>query len=128
MNKRLFPTAALVLALSACGGSPAPEAPAPEPAVFDPTGTYDVLVVAQGMELGGVMTIEGSAAEGYKGYIDTEMGGAALTNVVLDGQTMTFEIPDAGMVAEIVFEGDEFEGDMSGGMGDATIQGVKRSG
>ncbi|UCD23302.1 MAG: hypothetical protein JSW51_09615 [Gemmatimonadota bacterium] len=132
MRKRFLLAAALGFFLTACAGNPAPEvpppAPEPEPAAFDPTGTYDIVVTAQGMEIGGVMTIEGSAAEGYKGYIDTEMGGAALLNVVLGGLTMTFEIPDAGMVAEIIFEGDEFSGDMSGGMGDATIQGVKRSG
>jgi hypothetical protein len=41
---------------------------------------------------------------------------------------MTFSVPDAGAIVEVIFEGDEFEGQMSGGMGEATIQGVKRSG
>jgi hypothetical protein len=132
VTARFFLAATLGCLLSACAGNPTAEPPAPAaapvPAALDPTGTYDILVTAQGMEIGGVLTIRGSADAGYTGNIDTEMGGAAITDITVDGQTMTFSVPDAGAIVEVIFEGDEFEGQMSGGMGEATIQGVKRSG
>ena len=80
------------------------------------------------MELGGVIIIEGSAEAGYSGSIDTDMGGASLEDIAIDGQTMTFSIPEGGMTAEVVFEGNEFTGWLAGGMGDADIIGVKRTG
>jgi hypothetical protein len=80
------------------------------------------------MELGGVLIIDGSAEAGYTGSIDTEMGGAALADIAVDGQAMTFSIPEGGMTAEVTFEGNEFTGWMAGGMGDADIIGVKRTG
>ncbi len=128
MTKRPFLAITLGLLLSACAGSPTPEAPAPapEPEVFDPAGTYDILVAAQGMEIVGVLTITGSADAGYTGDIDTEMGGAPITDIVVEGQTVTFRIPEAGATVELLFEGDEFTGQMTGNMGDATIEGVKR--
>lgn len=129
MKKRAFLAAALGLALSACASGPPPAPPAPPtPPPLDPTGTYDILVSAQGMEIGGTMTIRGSAEAGYTGDVDTEMGGAGMTSIVVDGQTMTFSIPEGGMSGEVVFDGDEFTGTMSGGMGDASITGVKRTG
>jgi len=78
------------------------------------------------MELGGVMTIQGSAEAGYTGTMETEMGGGAMDNIVVDGQTMTFSLSEFGMSGELEFEGDEFSGFMSGGMGEADIYGVKR--
>ncbi len=50
------------------------------------------------------------------------------TNVAVDGQIMTFSLSEVGMDAELEFEGDEFSGFLAGGMGDADIYGVKRSG
>ncbi len=129
MKRRLVLSAAFGFLLTACAGGPAPEPVAPPaPPPLDPTGTYDITVSAQGMEIGGTLVIGGSSAAGYTGSIDTEMGGAALADVVLDGQTMTFSIPEGGMSAEVTFEGDELTGWMAGGMGDADIIGVKRSG
>lgn len=74
------------------------------------------------------MVIQGSAAAGYTGTVETEMGGGSMANVVVEGQTMTFSLTEVGMDAELEFEGDEFSGFLAGGMGDADIFGVKRSG
>ena len=127
MKRRVLIAAAIGFFVSACasGTPPAPPAP-PAPPPFDPTGTYDFTVSAQGMEIGGVMTIQGSAGAGYTGTIDTEMGGGAMANIVVDGHTMTFSLSEVGMDAELEFEGDEFTGFLAGGMGDADIYGVKR--
>ena len=126
MIKRLTTATVLGFLLSACAGGPPPEPPGPPP--FDPVGTYDFVVAGEGFELTGVMVIRGSAAEGFTGSVDTEMGGATLTDIAVDGQTMTFYIPDADAAVEIVFEGDRFSGGMSGGMGGADFYGTKRRG
>jgi hypothetical protein len=116
----------LGLLVTACAGGAPPEPPAPAP--IDPAGTYDIVVVAEGMEVTGVMVIRGSAEAGYTGNIDTDMGGAAIYDIEVEGDTLRFSIPDAGMTAEVVFEGMEFTGWLAGDMGDASVQGVKRSG
>ena len=126
MIKRLTTAAAFGFLMSACAGGPPPEPPAPPP--LDPTGTYDISVAAEGMEITGVMIIQGSAEEGYTGSVDTEMGGAALSNIIVDGQTMTFYIPEADADVQVVFEGDDFSGGMVGVMGDAGFYGTKRKG
>ena len=123
MLKRLFSVAVVSVALAACAGGPPPEPPAPPP--LDPTGTWEVAVDAQGMMIVGYMTISGSAEAGYRGDIDTDMGGAALSNIAVDGQTLTFEIPDAGVSVTLEVDGDEFSGTMSGAMGDGTITGMR---
>ena len=129
MRRRLVLSAALGFLLTACAGGPpaAPAAPAAPPPL-DPTGTYDITVSAQGMEIGGVLIIEGSAETGYTGRVDTDMGGGAISNVTVDGQTMTFSIADAGADVEVIFDGDELSGFLAAAMGDADIYGVKRSG
>lgn len=126
MIRRIAAAAALGLLLAACAGGPPPEPPAPPP--LDPVGTYDIGVAAEGMEIAGIMTIQGNATDGYTGSIDTEMGGAAITNIAVDGQTLTFSIPDAGAEVQVLFAGDEFSGSLSGAMGDANIWGRKRTG
>ena len=124
MLKRVTTTAFLAFLLSACAGGPPPEPPAPPP--LDPVGTYDIFVAAQGMEIAGVLFIRGSAEEGYTGSIDTDMGGAGISNIAVEGQTLTFSIPEVGADVEVVFEGDEFSGGMIGDMGEAEIFGSKR--
>ena len=126
MIRRLTTAAALGLLLAACAGGPPPEPPAPPP--LDPAGTYDLFVFAQGMEIAAVMVIRGSDEEGYTGNIDADMGSASVSNIVVEGQTLTFSIPDAGADVEVVFEGAEFTGSMVGGMGNADISGTKRQG
>lgn len=117
---------ALAVVFAACSGGPPPEPPAPPP--FDPTGVYDIMVEAQGQSIAGVMSIEGSADTGYTGSVDTEMGGAAMSNIEVVGQEVTFTVPDAGVQARLLFEGDGFTGGITGAMGDALIFGTKRSG
>lgn len=126
MLKRIPIAIFLGLILSACAGGPPPEPPAPPP--FDPVGTYDFVLGMEGMELGGTMMISGSAEEGYTGSVDTEMGGASLADIAVDGQTVTFFIPDADMDASITFEGDAFTGSIVGAMGSGTFNGTKRTG
>ena len=126
MRTRALSASLLVLVLAACGGGPPPEPPAPPP--LDPTGLWDVMVEAQGMSLTGVMEISGDADAGYTGSIDTDMGGAALSDIEVIGQEVVFVIPDAGAEVRLVFEGDEFTGGISGAMGDAFITGMRRDG
>jgi hypothetical protein len=126
MFKRFASTAALGLLLSACAGGPPPEPPAPPP--LDPTGTYDIVVAAEGMEIYGTMVIRGSAEAGYTGSVETDMGGATLSDLAVEGQSLTFYVPDVDADVRLVFEGDRFTGEMEGGMGFATMTGTKRSG
>lgn len=127
MNRRVLIIAAVGFFVSACasGPPPAPAAPAAPPPL-DPTGTYDITISAQGMEMGGVMTVQGSADAGYTGSMDTDMGGGTLSNVTVDGQTMTFNLVEFGADFEVTFEGDEFSGFVASEMGDADVFGVKR--
>ena len=127
MIKRLTTAVFLGLLLSACAGGLPPEPPAPPP--VDPTGTYDISISVPeaGFELPGVMVIQGSAEEGYTGSIDMGGGGEALTNIVVDGQTMTFLWvgPDAQEVpVQVTFEGDVFSGEAE----EAILSGTKRKG
>ena len=123
--KRLVSVLSLGLVLGACGGG-APAEP-PEPPPFDPTGDYSVTIEAQGMSIGGSMTISG-AEDAYSGSIDTEMGGAAMSDVVLTGNEMTFSLPDVGVSFRITFEGDEFTGEFDGAVGAGTIYGIREGG
>ncbi len=117
----------LPILLAACSGAPA-EPPAPPP--LNPAGTYDIAIEAEGMSMAGTLTIEGSPDAGYSGYISTDMGGADITNVTVEGQTVTFEvnIPEAQILFEVVFDGDAFSGGFDGTMGAGTISGKKRQG
>jgi len=126
MLKRIPVALLLGLVLHACAGGPPPEPPAPPP--FDPVGSYDFVAGFEGMEIGGSMTITGSADEGYSGSLDTEMGPASMADIVVDGQTVTFYIPDADADVTITFEGDEFTGELVGAMGSGYFNGTKRIG
>ena len=129
MRRRVLITAAIGFLLNACASAPPPAPPAPPtPPPLDPTGTYDLTVSAQGMQIGGVLAIQGSADAGYTGRVDTDMGGGAISNVTVDGQTMTFSLSEFGADIEVVFDGDEFTGFLTSDMADADIIGVKRSG
>ncbi len=126
MLKRFSTVTTLSLLLTACAGGPPPEPPPPPPA--DPAGSWNVSVALEGMDISGVLSIRGSAEDGYTGSIDTDLGGASIANVVVDGQTVTFTIPDAGVDVALFFEGDEFTGELGGAMGVGSIRGVKRAG
>lgn len=125
MRRSLASLPLLSLLVAACGGPP-PEPPAPPP--LDPVGVYDVMIEAEQMSLTGILSIEGSADTGYTGSIDTDMGGAAVTDIQVVGQEVTLTVPDAGAQMRLVFEGDGFSGGISGAMGNALIYGTRRSG
>ncbi len=126
MLKRLILAAVVPLFLSACAGVSEPAMP-PAPPPLDPTGTFDVSINEGGMAMGGVMTISGSAADGYTGRVDTDMGGASMSDITIDGQRPSFYVPEAGVSVQLEFDGDEFTGEMDGDMGAGTISGKRRS-
>jgi len=114
------------LLLVACASGPPPEPPPPPP--LDPTGTFDFTAEVDGMAVNGVLTIRGSAEEGYRGSLDSDMGPASVSRIVIDGQTMSFYIPDADVGVEVEFTGSEFNGSISGAMGMGGFYGTKREG
>ena len=118
MIKQLPTAAILGLLLSACAGGPPPP--------VDPTGTYDISisVAAEGFEMPGEMVIQGSAEEGYTGNLDMGGGGNALTNIVVDGQTLSFFLTGADAEVQVTFEGDRFSGELD----EALLSGTKRKG
>ena len=126
MLKRLTIATVFGFLLTACAGGPPPEPPGPPP--LDLVGTYDFVFAAEGMEMGGSMVIGGSAEEGYTGSIESEMGSASMTDITVDGQTVTFFVPEADGEISIVFDGDSFSGGMTGAMGSADFYGTKRVG
>jgi len=120
--KRLLTVLAVGLTLSACAGQP-PEPPAPPP--LDPTGSYRLSIDADGMQISGTMVIR-ETATGYAGDADTDMGAFAMADIVVNGDEMTFSVPEAGLMFTVVFEGEEFNGGFDGAMGVGFIRGVKR--
>ena len=108
--------------LTGCGpGQP----PAPPP--LDPTGTYSINIDAEGMQIGGSLVIRGTA-EAYTGSIDTDMGGAALADIAVDGNQVSFTVPEAGVSFQLTFEGEGFNGTFDGAMGTGYITGTRRAG
>ena len=95
--------AAALLLLSACASGPPPEPPAP--AVIDRSGEYSVTIDAAGQSIDGVLLISGEPGA-YTGSIDTPMGGAALSSVEVEGDTMTLSIVEVGVTVTVVFDGD----------------------
>lgn len=126
MRQRLPWVALSAMLFAACSSGPPPAPPAPPP--FDPVGVYDVTVEVQGQSLSGVMVIEGSADAGYTGNINTDMGGASLSDIVVDGDDVSFAIPEVGAQVQLSFDGPEFTGAVGGAMGDAVIYGTRREG
>lgn len=118
--RRLAVAAALGVTLGACGGASAPEPPPP----FDPTGTYDITIDAQDMTIGGTLTFRGGL-DALTGSIDTDMGSAALADIVLTDREMTFAVPDVDVTFRVVFAGDGLAGDFDGAMASGTIVGTK---
>lgn len=122
---RLATVLALGVALGACAAGAPPEPPPPPP--FNPAGDYSVTIEAEGMSIGGSMILQGEL-DALSGSIDTEMGGAALADIVLVGNEMTFSIPDVGISFMLTFDGDEFTGEFDGAMGAGMIFGSKDPG
>lgn len=116
-----------LLALSmmvACRGAPA-EPPVPPP--LNPTGTFNLTIVGEGIQIGGSLVIR-SAADGYTGSIDTDMGGASISDITVAGQELSFTVPEAGVSFQLLFEGEGFTGTFDGAMGPGSIVGVRREG
>ena len=98
----------------------------------DPIGVYGITINAefdgQVMQLFGTMTIENSD-NGLTGSVDTDMGVTSVSNIVVEGAEMKFNVDAEGMVVafQVVFEDDGFSGqfDLSG-LGGGTISGTKR--
>ena len=120
--KRLLTVLAVGLTLSACAGQP-PEPPAPPP--LDPTGSYRVSINVEGQAISGSMVIR-ETATGYAGSIDTDMGGAGLVDIAVNGDELTFFIVEIEGAFTVVFEGEDFDGGFESAMGTGTIRGVKR--
>ena len=123
--KRLMLGLPLLFLVSACAGGPPPEPPGPPP--LDPVGVYDCAVFAEGMELAATLTITGEEGA-YSGSIQTDMGPGQVSDIVVDGQNMTFIVDTGDMTVwfAVVFDGDKFTGEFdAGGMG-GSISGTKR--
>ena len=82
--------------------------------------------MAEGITVNGLLTIRGSSKENYAGSIDSDMGSAMMTQIEIDGQTMSFYIAEADMSGEVEFDSTGFKGGTSGGMGTASFRGTKR--
>ena len=120
----LFPLVAL---LAACAGGPPPEPPGPPP--LDPVGTYDCYLDVEGQALDAVLTITGEEGA-YGGSVSSDMGSMPVSDVTIDGQTMSFVVdsPDMTVFFNVVFEGADFSGEFdAGGMG-GFVSGKKRVG
>lgn len=111
---------AAAVAMGACAPSPPPPPPP-----LDPTGTFAVSIDAQGQQVGGTLVIRGERGA-YTGSIDTDMGGASIADVVVDGDRVTFSLPEVGVFFQVVFEGDGFTGTFDGAMGAGNIVGTRR--
>jgi hypothetical protein len=123
--KRLTNLFPLVALLAACAGGPPPEPPGPPP--LDPAGTYDCYLDVDGMGIDAVLTITGEEGA-YEGTVSSDMGSMAVSDVVVDGQQMTFVVdsPDMTVFFTVVFEGENFSGEFdAGGMG-GYVTGTKR--
>jgi hypothetical protein len=103
------------------GADPAKPAPAPAPAAapaaanFDPVGSYNVNLTAQGQAMAVLAKIEKKADGGYTGTVTSEaFPPLPITSVKVDGNKvkLTLTAPD-GQEATINFEmkGNDFEGE-----------------
>ncbi|MGD2122728.1 MAG: hypothetical protein PVJ76_13330 [Gemmatimonadota bacterium] len=123
--KRLTTLFPLVALLAACAGGPPPEPPGPPP--LDPVGTYDCYLDVDGMALDAVLTITGEEGA-YAGEVSSEMGSMPVSDIVIDGQQMSFVVdsPDMTVFFTVMFDGDDFSGEFdAGGMG-GYVTGTKR--
>jgi hypothetical protein len=123
--RRLIPVFSLALLVAACSGGPPPEPPGPPP--LDPVGVYDCALFAEGMEFGATLTITEEEG-GYTGSVDSDMGPAPVSDIVVEGDEMTFVVDTPEMVVffVVVFDGDTFTGEFDTGGMYGSITGTKR--
>jgi hypothetical protein len=125
--KRLFALLPLTLFLAACAGTGEP-APPPGPPPLNLVGVYECTMSGEGQELPMTMTFSGSEGA-YTGSIDTEMGGATMEDIAVDGNLVTFWVspdPNFSIYFALDFEGDSFTGTLDGGEFVADVYGKKR--
>ena len=99
----------------------------PDPPPLDPVGVYDCALDVEGQALDATLTITGTEGA-YEGSVSSEMGTMPVSDVVIDGQTMSFVVdsPDMTVFFSVVFDGPNFSGDFdAGGMG-GYVTGTKR--
>ena len=124
---RPLATAALAsVALLAIACSP-PTPPSPPP--LDPTGTFDIALEIEGQVIEGVITVEGSAEDGYEGEITVMGNSATLGDFVVEDSNLAFvaRTDEFTVVFEVAFEGNGFSGVLDSEMGSGTVIGTKRS-
>ena len=83
-----------------------------KPKPYDPTGSWEYVVETPDGGTGGTLVIEGNPGA-YTAILETDQFGALeLTDVSMDGQTMTGSIEVMGNYADIecTFDGDTFNG------------------
>lgn len=114
-------TVALALLAAACSSTP-PEPPAPPP--LDPTGTFDIAMDLEGQVVDGVLVLEGSLEGGYTGNISAMGNSATMEGVVVDGDTVDFEINVDGVIVafQVTYEDTGFTGVFEG-MADGMVMG-----
>ena len=126
MLKRRSIFSTLVVLLAACASGAPPEVHTPTPdSDLEPVGIYDLVVVMNGMEIAAKMTIERDG-RGWVGHIESDAGEASCTEIEVEGDRMTFNIPEAEARVVLHMHGDRVTGEMEGGMGMATITGTRR--
>ena len=128
MHRRRFVFAvAFPIFFAACAGGPPPEPPGPPP--LDPAGTWDLQLELDGMgTFDAVMFVSGSEEEGYSADIESAMGTASVGNFTVEGQVLSFSIPDISGTVTLTFDGEELSGSMDSEMGAAFITATKRTG
>jgi len=79
------------------------------------------------MGIDATLTITGEEGA-YEGAISSEMGNMAVSDIVIDGQAMSFVIdsPDMTVFVAVVFEGPDFSGEFDAGGQGGFVTGKRR--
>ena len=123
--KRMIALVPLVVFAIACSSGQPTTRPGPPP--LDPVGTFDCYFDVEGMGIDAVLTITGEA-DAYEGSISSEMGTMQVTEIVIDGQAMSFVIdsPEMTVFVAVVFEGADFSGEFDAGGQGGFVTGKRR--
>ncbi|MCE2454252.1 MAG: hypothetical protein J4G12_00320 [Gemmatimonadetes bacterium] len=134
LSRRSFSFAAaaalVVLSIGCSPPVPAEPPPPPPPPPLDPTGVFDVALELLGDVVEGVMTVEGSAEEGYTGHMEVMGEGVDILEMSVNDDVVAFAVDAQGMYVafELAFEADAsgFSGVFDSDMGGGTIIGTRR--
>ena len=132
MMESLSSSLALAIILNMCAIAPlsAFQEPTTLPQL-DPTGTYHIVVYYQTGTARGEMHSEMTITRTDSGEYTGDWNGAAMVDIVVEGQRMTFTWARHEWAVEVEFEGHQFKGSVSGEgsfIGKTTITGIKTSG